>query len=56
MILPAEGYPISAAAVREWFRRTYGHEASEAELGEILEALARRDSERTQAGDRAESE
>jgi len=53
MILPAEGYPISAEAAREWFQRNYGREASEEELGELLEALARRDSDRVQAGDAA---
>ena len=51
MILPAEGYPVSAEATREWFRRTYGREASEVELGEILEALAHRDSSRIEVGD-----
>ncbi len=51
MILPAEGYPVSAEATREWFRRTYGREASEVELGEILDALAQRESQRVEAGD-----
>lgn len=44
MILPVEGYPVSTEAIREWFRRTYGREASELELGEIQDRLARRDS------------
>lgn len=51
VILPAEGYPVSAEATREWFRRTYGREASEVELGEILDALAQRESQRVEAGD-----
>ena len=46
VILPAEGYPLSAGAAREWFQRTYGHEASEKEPGELLGALAGRDSDR----------
>ncbi len=45
MILPVEGYPVSAEAIREWFRRTYGREASELEVGEIQDMLARRESE-----------
>jgi hypothetical protein len=48
--LPAEGFPISAEAVREWFQRTYGREASEEELGELLDALAQRDSDKVEAG------
>ena len=44
MKLPAEGYPISSEALREWFRRTYGREASEVELGELEDAMARRES------------
>lgn len=54
MILPAEGYPISAEAIREWFQRTYGREASEIELGELLDALARRESAQVQIGDDSE--
>ena len=45
MILPVEGYPVSAEAIREWFRRTYGREASELEVGEIQDMLVRRESE-----------
>jgi len=45
MILPVEGYPISVEAIREWFRRTYGREASEREVGEIQDKLAHRDSQ-----------
>ncbi|MGH7156260.1 MAG: hypothetical protein ACREF3_20240 [Acetobacteraceae bacterium] len=44
MILPVEGYPVSTDAIRAWFRRTYGREASELELGEIQDRLLRRDS------------
>jgi hypothetical protein len=53
VILPAEGFPVSAEAIREWFQRTYGHEASELELGEILQALARRESDRVQTDEGA---
>jgi len=53
VILPAEGFPVSTEAIREWFRRAYGHEASEFELGEILQALARRESDRVQADEEA---
>jgi hypothetical protein len=51
VILPAEGFPVSAEAVREWFRRTHGHEASEIELGELLEALAQRESQQIEVGE-----
>ncbi len=44
MVLPSEGYPISTEAIREWFRRTYGREATEKEVGEVQAALAKRDS------------
>ncbi len=56
MILPAEGCPVSAEAIRGWFRRTYRREASEVELGELLEALAQRESQQIQAGDGARRE
>ncbi|HEX5327395.1 MAG TPA: hypothetical protein VFW75_12055 [Acetobacteraceae bacterium] len=45
MVLPARGYPVSAEAIREWFRRTYGREASEREVGEIQDRMARSESE-----------
>jgi len=51
VILPAEGHPVSAEATRGWFRRTYGREASEVELGEILDALAQRESRQIEVGD-----
>lgn len=41
--LPAKGYPNSSEALREWFRRNHGREASELELGELQDALARRE-------------
>ena len=44
VILPVEGYPVSAEAIREWFRRTYGREATDREVGEIQDRLAGRDS------------
>jgi hypothetical protein len=56
VILPAEGYPVAAGATREWFRRTYGREATEIELGELLDALARRESERIEVGEGARRE
>ncbi len=45
MQLPVEGYPISSEAIREWFRRTYGREASDVEVGELQDAMARRESD-----------
>ena len=56
MILPAEGYPVSAEATREWFRRNHGREASEIELGEILDALAERESQQIEAGEKPRRE
>jgi hypothetical protein len=44
VVLPTEGYPISTEAIREWFRRTYNHEATDKEVGDIQAALAKRDS------------
>lgn len=44
MILPVEGYPVSTEAIREWFRRTYGREATDREVGEIQDRIARRES------------
>ena len=44
LILPVEGYPVSAETIREWFRRTYRREATERELGEIQDELAKRES------------
>ena len=49
MQLPAEGYPISAEALREWFRRTYGREATEAEIGKLQDAMTRRDEAKPEA-------
>jgi len=43
MELPVEGYPEGAEAVREWFRKRHGREASAEELGAILNAMAMRD-------------
>ncbi len=42
-LLPVEGYPNGSEPLREWFRRNHGREASERELGELQDALARRD-------------
>jgi hypothetical protein len=56
VILPAEGYPVSAEATREWFRRTCGREATEMELGELLDAVAQRESERIEVGEGARRE
>jgi hypothetical protein len=43
LVSPAAGYPISVEAIREWFRRTYGREATEREVGEVQDRVARRD-------------
>jgi hypothetical protein len=56
VILPAEGYPVSDEAAREWFRHTHGREASEVELGEILEALTERESQQIEAGEKPRRE
>jgi hypothetical protein len=49
MQLPADGYPISAEVLREWFRRTYGREANDIEIGELQDAMARRDESKPEA-------
>jgi hypothetical protein len=41
--LPVPGYPISEAAVGDWFLRTYGREPTERELGAVMDAMARRE-------------
>ena len=41
--LPAEGHPYSEQALRDWFRRQYAREATEAELGALMAAMATRD-------------
>lgn len=51
VILPMEGYPSSDRAMREWFRRTHGREPSDVEIGEILNALAKRQSQQIQVRD-----
>ncbi len=40
--MPVEGFPPSTEAIREWFRRAYGREATELEVGELQDKLARR--------------
>ena len=54
MQLPAEGYPISAEALRKWFRRTHGREATEIEIGELQDAMTRRDESKPEASPSSE--
>jgi hypothetical protein len=49
MQLPTEGYPISTEMLRDWFRRTYGREAAEVEIGELQDAMTRRDEAKPEA-------
>ena len=41
--LPPLGYPIGEEAVRHWFERTFNRMPESAEIGVILDAMARRD-------------
>jgi hypothetical protein len=43
--LPPLGYPISEEAVTHWFERTFSRAPEVAEVGIILDAMARRDAE-----------
>jgi hypothetical protein len=43
--LPPLGYPISEEAVTHWFQRTFNRTPEGAEVGVILDAMARRDAE-----------
>lgn len=42
--LPAPGYPTSEVALTAWFHRTYSRAPSGRELGELMNAMNRRDS------------
>jgi len=41
--LPAQGYPSSEQAVRNWFRGRFGCDPTELELGITIGAMARRE-------------
>ena len=41
--IPAEGFPFSEQELRKWFRNKHGREASDLEIGEIMEAMVARD-------------
>jgi hypothetical protein len=41
--LPAQGYPFSEQDLRDWFRLRYGFEASELELGALMDAMVMRE-------------
>ena len=43
--LPPLGYPIGEEAVTHWFERTFNRTPGGAEVGVILDAMARRDAE-----------
>ena len=43
--LPPLGYPITEEAVTHWFQRTFNRPPEGAEVGVILDAMARRDAE-----------
>ena len=44
MELPAPGFPASEQDLTDWFRKKYGREPSDRELGVIMAALAQRES------------
>ncbi|HVZ06853.1 hypothetical protein [Rhodopila sp.] len=41
--LPPLGYPISEDAIAHWFEQTFNRVPRDAEIGTILDAMARRD-------------
>jgi hypothetical protein len=43
--LPPLGYPIGEEAIMHWFQRTFNRTPEAAEIGVILDAMARRDAE-----------
>jgi hypothetical protein len=43
--LPPLGYPIGEEAVAHWFKRTFNRAPAAAEIGLILDAMARREAE-----------
>jgi hypothetical protein len=44
-MLPDQGYVVSVETIREWFRRTYGREATDQEVIDIEQRLAKREGE-----------
>jgi hypothetical protein len=40
--LPAEGYPFSEHDLRAWYRLRYGREASDLEVGAMMDAMVLR--------------
>jgi hypothetical protein len=43
--IPPQGYPISEEAVTSWYQETFKRAPETAEVGVILDAMARRDAE-----------
>lgn len=56
MELPAAGYPISEEAVTNWFQAQHHRMPTEAEVGEVMDAMARRDATPPVQGPRADPE
>jgi hypothetical protein len=52
--LPALGYPISEEAVSYWFEQTFNRAPAPAEVGMIIDAMARRDAEQPATESRTE--
>lgn len=51
---PTGRYPPSTEAIREWFRRTYGREPSDFEVGELERKLSNRQDAEADAATRSE--
>jgi hypothetical protein len=49
MELPPLGYPIAEGAVTHWFQQTFNRMPETAEVGVIVNAMARRDAEQPAA-------
>jgi hypothetical protein len=52
--LPARGYPIGEDAVSYWFEQTFDRAPAPAEVGMVIDAMARRDAEQSATESRTE--
>jgi hypothetical protein len=48
--LPAQGYPPSAEAVDDWFRKQHGRAPTDQEVGAIIGAMAQREATSPRSG------
>jgi hypothetical protein len=48
--LPPPGIPVTESIIRQWFRRAYGREPADWEVGDIMEGIAQRDASSPREG------